>query len=59
MKRNVLGMVIGGAVGLAIGIVSKCAWPGRCFLANDPVTTTAVFALLGFMIAKYSGKQGK
>jgi hypothetical protein len=48
--RIILGLIIGGAVGFAVGYFGRCA-SGVCLLTKNPIITAAVGALLGLMIA--------
>ena len=48
--KIVLGAVIGGAAGFAIGYFSKCV-SGTCPLTGNPVISTIIGALLGALIA--------
>ena len=48
--KIVLGIVIGGAIGFAVGYFGKCA-SGACPLTGNPVISTIIGALLGAMIA--------
>ncbi|MFC1658569.1 DUF6132 family protein [Candidatus Omnitrophota bacterium] len=47
--KIVLGMLIGGVLGFAIGYLGKCS-SGVCLLTRNPVITAAVGALLGLMV---------
>ncbi|MFC1592576.1 DUF6132 family protein [Candidatus Omnitrophota bacterium] len=50
MTLECLGIVIGGVVGLAVGHIFRCV-SGMCPLTSNPVITTIIGALVGFMIA--------
>ena len=50
VAKAVAGIVIGGALGFAVGKLSKCT-TGACPLNSNPVVSTFVWALLGLMIA--------
>ncbi|MBL7157069.1 MAG: hypothetical protein ISS92_02775 [Candidatus Omnitrophica bacterium] len=50
MMKIVIGMLIGGAIGFAIGYFGRCA-SGACPLTSNPVTSTIIFALIGGLIA--------
>ncbi|MFH1867773.1 MAG: DUF6132 family protein [Candidatus Omnitrophota bacterium] len=45
-----LGIIIGGAIGFAVGCFGKCA-SGACPLTSNPIVSTIVGMLLGLMIA--------
>lgn len=47
--KILLGIVIGGAIGFAIGYFGKCA-SGTCPLTSNPIVSTIIGALVGFMI---------
>ena len=47
--KILLGILIGGAIGFAIGYFGKCA-SGACPLTGNPVVSTIIGALLGAMI---------
>lgn len=44
-----MGIVIGGAVGFAIGYFGKCS-SGVCPLTSNPIISTVIGALLGAMV---------
>lgn len=45
-----LGILIGGAIGFAVGYFGKCA-SGACPLTSNPYVSTIVGALFGVMIS--------
>ena len=47
--KIILGILIGGAIGFAIGYFGKCA-SGVCPLTSNPVVSTIIGALIGAMI---------
>lgn len=47
--KMLLGAVIGGAIGFAIGHFGKCA-SGGCPLTGNPVISTILGALIGMML---------
>ena len=47
--RIILGIIIGGAIGFALGILGKCA-SGTCPLTSNPYVSTILGALIGLMI---------
>ena len=48
--KIILGVVIGGVAGFALGYFGKCA-SGTCPLTSNPIISTIMGALLGAMIA--------
>lgn len=48
--KIILGIIIGGIVGFAVGYFGKCS-PGLCPLKHRPIVSTMVGALLGLIIA--------
>jgi hypothetical protein len=44
-----LGIIIGGAIGFAVGYFGKCA-SGGCPLTSNPVVSTIIGAALGAVI---------
>ena len=48
--RVVLGVIIGGAIGFALGHFGKCA-SGACPLTSNPYISTVIGALVGLMLA--------
>ncbi len=48
--KIILGIIIGGAIGFAMGYFLRCA-SGICPLTGNPVISTLIGALLGLMIA--------
>ncbi|MFH0839804.1 MAG: DUF6132 family protein [Candidatus Omnitrophota bacterium] len=47
--KVVLGIIIGGVIGFAIGYFGKCA-SGVCPLTSNPVISTIIGALIGAML---------
>ena len=47
--KMALGIIIGGAIGFAVGYFGKCA-SGACPLTSNPIISTVIGALLGLMI---------
>ena len=47
--RIILGVLIGGAIGFALGYLGKCA-SGVCPLTSNPYVSTIIGALIGFLI---------
>ncbi len=47
--KIILGIIIGGALGFALGYFGKCA-SGTCPLTSNPYISTIVGALIGLMI---------
>jgi uncharacterized membrane protein len=47
--KIILGIVIGGAIGFAIGYFGRCA-SGICPLTKNPVVSTIVGALIGLLL---------
>lgn len=47
--KIVLGIIIGGAIGFAIGYFGRCV-SGACPLTSNPFISTIVGALIGAMI---------
>jgi hypothetical protein len=50
MLKIVLGVVIGGGIGFAVGYFGKCA-SGACPLTGNPIISTIVGVLIGALIA--------
>lgn len=50
MLKFIIGAVIGGAVGFAIGYFGKCS-TGACPLTSNPIVSTVVGVLIGIGIA--------
>ncbi|MFH2144775.1 MAG: DUF6132 family protein [Candidatus Omnitrophota bacterium] len=48
--NTILGALIGGVIGFAIGYFGKCA-SGLCPLTSDPVISTLLGAIIGAIIA--------
>jgi len=48
--RAVLGTVIGGGAGFALGYFGRCS-SGTCPLTSNPYTSTILGVLMGLMIA--------
>jgi hypothetical protein len=48
--KIILGLIIGGAIGFALGYFGKCA-SGVCPLTSNPYISTIVGALIGLLIA--------
>jgi uncharacterized membrane protein len=49
MIKVVLGVVIGGGIGFAIGYYGKCV-SGTCPMTSNPIISTLLGALIGAMI---------
>ncbi|MFC1590009.1 DUF6132 family protein [Candidatus Omnitrophota bacterium] len=49
--KIVLGIIIGGAIGFAIGYFGKCA-SGACPLTSNPIISMILGATIGAMIAR-------
>ena len=47
--KIILGIVIGGAIGFAIGYFGRCA-SGVCLLTRNPIISTVIGALLGLIV---------
>lgn len=47
--RILFGILIGGAVGFALGYFGKCA-SGTCPLTSNPYVSTIIGALIGLLI---------
>ena len=47
--KILLGIIIGGVIGFAIGYFGKCA-SGVCPLTSNPLISTIIGALLGAML---------
>jgi hypothetical protein len=47
--KVILGVVIGAAIGFAVGYFGKCA-SGTCPLTSNPLVSTLIGALIGFMV---------
>ncbi|MBU0633864.1 MAG: hypothetical protein KKB82_04220 [Candidatus Omnitrophica bacterium] len=50
--NTILGVLIGGAVGFAIGYFGKCA-SGLCPLTSNPVISTLLGAIIGAIIVSH------
>jgi len=50
LMKIILGIVIGGAAGFAVGYFGKCV-SGACPLTSNPFITATIGAALGAMIA--------
>ena len=48
-KKRSVGIIIGGAIGFAIGYFGKCA-SGMCPLTSNPLISTIIGALFGAML---------
>ena len=48
--KIVLGALIGGAVGFAVGYFGKCS-SGACPLTSNPIISTILGIVVGIMIA--------
>ena len=48
--KVILGVLIGGSIGFAIGYFGKCA-SGVCPLTSNPVISTIIGILFGLIIA--------
>ena len=44
-----LGIVIGGAIGFAVGYLGRCA-SGVCPLTSNPIISTVIGALIGALV---------
>jgi hypothetical protein len=49
MIKIILGIVIGGVIGFAVGYFGKCA-SGTCPLIGNPIISTIIGALIGTLI---------
>ena len=47
--RIVLGIIIGGAIGFAVGYFGKCA-SGVCPLTSNPIVSTLIGVLIGAIV---------
>ena len=47
--KLILGIVIGGAIGFAVGYFGKCA-SGVCPLTSNPVISTILGAIIGALV---------
>jgi len=47
--KMILGVIIGGAIGFGIGYFGKCA-SGTCPLTSNPIISTIIGAVIGFML---------
>lgn len=47
--RIILGIIIGGAIGFALGYFGKCV-SGTCPLTSNPYISTIIGALIGLLI---------
>ena len=47
--KIILGVIIGGAIGFGVGYFGKCV-SGACPLTSNPIISTTVGAIIGFMI---------
>ncbi|MDP8259006.1 MAG: DUF6132 family protein [Candidatus Aadella gelida] len=50
MIKILLGAIIGGGIGFAVGYFGKCS-TGMCPLTSDPYISTILGLLIGVMIA--------
>ena len=48
--RIILGIIVGGTLGFALGYFGKCA-SGACPLTSNPYISTIVGAVFGLLIA--------
>jgi len=48
--KVLLGIIIGGSIGFAVGHFGKCS-TGACPLTGNPYVSTIIGALIGFFIA--------
>lgn len=48
--KMVLGVIIGGAIGFAIGYFGKCT-SGGCPLTSNPIISTIIGSAIGLMIS--------
>jgi hypothetical protein len=49
MIKILVGIVIGGGIGFAVGYFGKCA-SGTCPLVGNPIISTIIGALIGALI---------
>ena len=49
MMKIALGVLIGGAIGFAIGYFGKCT-SGVCPLTSNPIVSTIIGAIIGLML---------
>ena len=49
MIKTILGIIIGGGIGFAIGYYGKCV-SGTCPMTSNPVISTVLGALIGAML---------
>ncbi|MBF0252538.1 MAG: hypothetical protein HQL29_01860 [Candidatus Omnitrophica bacterium] len=49
MIKTMLGIIIGGGIGFAIGYYGKCV-SGTCPMTSNPVISTILGALIGAML---------
>jgi len=49
VKKRVIGILVGGAIGFLIGYFGKCA-SGVCPLTANPYVSTIIGALFGLLI---------
>jgi hypothetical protein len=47
--KALIGILIGGIIGFAVGYFGKCS-SGACPLTSNPFISTLIGALIGFMI---------
>jgi len=47
--KALIGILIGGVIGFAVGYFGKCS-SGTCPLMSNPLLSTLIGALLGFVI---------
>jgi uncharacterized protein DUF6132 len=47
--KVILGVIIGGGIGFAIGYFGKCA-SGTCPLTSNPIISTIIGAVLGAVL---------
>ncbi len=47
--KALIGILIGGVLGFAVGYFGKCS-SGTCPLTSNPILSTLIGALIGFMI---------
>jgi hypothetical protein len=49
MRRLIVGALIGGMLGFAVGYFGKCA-SGTCPLISNPIVSTIAGATIGFFV---------
>ncbi|MFA6635717.1 MAG: DUF6132 family protein [Candidatus Omnitrophota bacterium] len=49
MIKTILGIIIGGGIGFAIGYYGKCV-AGTCPMTSNPIISTVLGALIGAMM---------